>query len=97
MKIHKEVRQMPDKAINYMKTIDMIAAAFLFVGGINWGLVGLFNFDLVAWVFGNMSIFSRIIYILVAISAIYDAVSWKAIQRRWECKGSFGGAESTAA
>jgi uncharacterized membrane protein YuzA (DUF378 family) len=97
MKIHREVRQMPDKAINYMKTIDMIAAAFLFVGGINWGLVGLFNFDLVAWVFRNMSIFSRIIYILVAISAIYDAVSWKAIQRRWECKGSFGGAESTAA
>jgi hypothetical protein len=47
MKIHKEVRQMPDKAINYMKTIDMIAAAFLFVGGINWGLVGLFNFDFV--------------------------------------------------
>lgn len=88
---------MPDKAINYMKTIDMIAATFLFVGGINWGLVGLFNFDLVAWVFGNMSIFSRIIYILVAISAIYDAVSWKAIQRRWECKSSFGGAESTAA
>ena len=33
MKIHKEVRQMPDKAINYMKTIDMIAATFLFVGG----------------------------------------------------------------
>ena len=50
MKIHKEVRQMPDKAINYMKAIDMIAAAFLFVGGINWGLVGLFNFDLVACV-----------------------------------------------
>jgi len=87
---------MADKAINYMKAIDMVAAAFLFVGGINWGLVGLFNFDLVAWVFGNMSIFSRIIYILVAISAIYDAAMWKAIQRRWECRGLFGSAENAA-
>ena len=88
---------MSDKAINYMKAIDMIAAAFLFIGGINWGLVGLFNFDLVAWVFGNMSIFSRIIYTFVAISAIYDAVMWKAIQRRWECRGLFGRAEGAAA
>ena len=87
---------MSNKNINYMKSVDMIAAIFLFVGGINWGLVGLFNFDFVAWVFGNMSIFSRIIYILVAIGAIYDAVMWKAIQRRWECGGLFGRAESAA-
>ena len=85
---------MSNKNINYMKAIDMIAAIFLFVGGINWGLVGLFNFDFVAWVFGNMSIFSRIIYIFVAISAIYDAAMWKAIQRRWECRGLFESAES---
>jgi uncharacterized membrane protein YuzA (DUF378 family) len=85
-----------NKNISYMKAIDMIAAVFLFAGGINWGLVGLSNFDFVAWVFGNMSIFSRIIYILVAISAIYDAVMWKDIQRRWECRGLFGSAESAA-
>jgi uncharacterized membrane protein YuzA (DUF378 family) len=97
MKIHQEVKQMFDKNINYMKAIDLIAAVFLFVGGVNWGFVGLFNFDLVAWVFGNMSIFSRIIYTFVAISAIYDAVMWKAIQRRWECRGLFGRAESAAA
>ena len=88
---------MPDKPINYMKAVDMIAATFLFAGGINWGLVGIFNFDLVAWIFGNMTIFSRIIYTLVAISAIYDAFMWKAIQRRWECRGFFGGSESLAA
>ena len=88
---------MSEKATNYMKVIDMIAAAFLFIGGINWGLVGIFNFDLVAWAFGSMSIVSRIIYIIVAISAIYDALMWKAIQRRWECRGLFGGAESAMA
>jgi uncharacterized membrane protein YuzA (DUF378 family) len=79
-----------------MKAIDMIAAIFLFVGGINWGLVGLFNFDAVAWSFGYMSFFSRAIYVLVAVSAIYDAVMWKAIQRRWECSGLFKSAESAA-
>ena len=40
------------------------------IGGINWGLVGLFSFDLVAYLFGAMSILSRIVYTLVAISAI---------------------------
>ena len=40
------------------------------IGGINWGLVGLFNFDLVAYLFGTMSILSRIVYPLVALSAI---------------------------
>jgi uncharacterized membrane protein YuzA (DUF378 family) len=40
------------------------------IGGINWGLVGLFDFDLVAFLFGPMSILSRIVYLLVALSAI---------------------------
>ena len=40
------------------------------IGGINWGLVGLFSFDLLAYLFGAMSILSRIVYTLVAISAI---------------------------
>ena len=40
------------------------------IGGINWGLVGLFSFDLVAYLFGAMSILSRIVYTLVALSAI---------------------------
>jgi len=43
-----------------------------------------------------MSFFSRAIYVLVAVSAIYDAVMWKAIQRRWECSGLFKRAESAA-
>ena len=52
--------------------IDKIALFILLVGGINWGLVGLFEFDLVAWLFGgSASMISRIIYTVVAISAVW--------------------------
>ena len=55
----------------------------LVVGGLNWGLVGLFNFDLVATLFGETSSLSRIVYILVGLAAIYEGLGWKAIQKRW--------------
>ena len=48
-----------------------IAFVLLVIGGLNWGLVGIFNFDLVAWVFGAGSIVARIVYILVAVSALW--------------------------
>ena len=48
-----------------------LALILIIVGGLNWGLVGLFNFDLVAAIFGTMSLLSRIVYILVGISAVY--------------------------
>lgn len=54
-----------------LSVIDWIALILVIVGGLNWGLVGIFSFDLVAAIFGSMSIISRIIYILVGISAIY--------------------------
>jgi len=54
-----------------MTVLDWIALILLVIGGLNWGLVGLFRFDLIAALFGYMSWFSRIIYILVGISAIY--------------------------
>lgn len=54
--------------------LDWTAFALTIIGGLNWGLVGLFNFDLVAAIFGDMSALSRIIYILVGASAIYLAV-----------------------
>ena len=66
-----------------MKVFDVIVAVLLVVGGLNWGLVGLFNFDLVAAILGNMSALSRIIYIVVGLGAVYQALQWKAIQRRW--------------
>ena len=54
-----------------LNTIDWIAYALAIIGGINWGLVGVFNFDLVAAIFGEMSTLSRIIYVLVGLSALY--------------------------
>lgn len=51
---------------------DKLALILLIIGGINWGLVGIFRFDLVAWLFGGSdTILSRAIYIIVAISAIW--------------------------
>ena len=54
-----------------MKIIDKIALVLIIIGAINWGLVGLFNFNLVDTIFGVMSIVSRIIYILVGISGLW--------------------------
>lgn len=51
--------------------IDWIALILVIVGGLNWGLVGIFRFDLVATIFSSMSVVSRIVYILVGIAAIY--------------------------
>lgn len=66
-----------------MKTLDVAFAVLLVVGGLNWGLVGLFKLDLVAAILGPMSTLSSIVYGLVGLAAIYQAVSWRAIQRRW--------------
>ncbi len=66
------------------KLIDMIAYALLLIGALNWGLVGFFRFDLVAGIFGELTILSRIVYALVGIAALYDLVSLPAIFKRWE-------------
>lgn len=66
-----------------MKTLDVMAGVLLVVGGLNWGLVGAAQFDLVATLFGTMSLLSRVVYVLVGVAAVYQALQWKAIQRRW--------------
>ncbi len=54
-----------------MKVIDTIALVLIIIGAINWGLIGIFNFNLVDAIFGTMSVLSRIIYILVGISGLW--------------------------
>ena len=54
-----------------LNTIDWIAYVLTIIGGLNWGLVGAFDFNLVAAIFGEQSPLSRIIYVLVCLSAIY--------------------------
>ena len=51
-----------------MSKLKKICFLLVVIGALNWGLIGLFNFNLVSMIFGEMSIFSRIIYILVGIS-----------------------------
>lgn len=53
-----------------MKVLYYIALTLVIIGAVNWLLIGLFNFDLVATLFGSMSVFSRIIYSLVGIAGL---------------------------
>jgi uncharacterized protein len=69
-----------------MKRLNALAAILTIIGGLNWGLVGLFKFDLVAAIFGGMqfgevNVASRIVYILVGLSAAYLATQVPALVR----------------
>lgn len=70
-----------------MKALDVLAVVLLVVGGLNWGLVGIAHFDLVAIIFGmkfgQTNLLSSSVYGLVGLAALYQALSFKAIQRRW--------------
>jgi len=57
-----------------MRAINLLTLTLIIVGGLNWGLVGAFNFDLVAAIFGPMSALSRLVYILVGLSALYQII-----------------------
>jgi len=69
-----------------MKIVNIIALVLLVVGGLNWGLVGLAHFDLVAAIFGmkfgQTSILSSVVYTLVALAAVYQVLSLKSFQNR---------------
>ena len=64
--------------------IDWVALGLVVVGGLNWGLVGIFGFDLVATIFGEMSVVSRIVYTLVGAGAVYMAGVANRLRRRPE-------------
>jgi uncharacterized membrane protein YuzA (DUF378 family) len=70
-----------------MKKLDVLAAALLVIGGLNWGLVAVAQFDLVAWLvgldFGQTNAVSRVIYGLVGVAAIYQIAQQHAIRGRW--------------
>jgi hypothetical protein len=57
-----------------MTTLGMIAFILVVIGALNWGLIGIFNFDIVGFIFGTMSVLARIIYALVGLSGIYMIV-----------------------
>jgi uncharacterized protein len=57
-----------------MRVLNIVTLILVIVGGLNWGLVGLFDFNLVAALFGEMSMLSRIVYVLVGLSALWQLV-----------------------
>ena len=69
-----------------MRAVDVIAKILLIVGGLNWALVGIAHFDLVAAIFGmkfgEVSMLSAAVYVLVGLAAIYEAITLFAGQRR---------------
>ena len=65
-----------------MRALNTVTLVLLIVGGLNWGLVGLAGFDLVAAIFGQMSPLSRIVYMLVGLSALWQIVPLVAAPRR---------------
>jgi len=54
-----------------MKTLNYIALTIAIIGAVNWGLIGFFDFNLVAFIFGDMTLFARIIYSLVGLCGLY--------------------------
>jgi uncharacterized membrane protein YuzA (DUF378 family) len=69
------------KSLKNLSTIAWVAVVLVVIGALNWGLVGLFSFNLVAAIFGAGSALSRIIYVLVAIAGIYLIATFPRIQR----------------
>ncbi len=79
-----------------MKKIDVIAAALVIIGALNWGLAGTIHLDLVAALFGmkfgETNALSTVVYSLVGLAGLYQALTWKSIQRRWH--GEMAGARA---
>jgi uncharacterized membrane protein YuzA (DUF378 family) len=80
-----------------MKKLDLLAATLVIVGGLNWGLVAIAEFDLVAWIFGGMDFgetnaASRIVYGLVGLAAVYGIGSLLTASRRSTTQPATAGA-----
>jgi uncharacterized membrane protein YuzA (DUF378 family) len=73
-----------------MKPLNLITLVLLIVGGLNWGLVGLFNFDLVAAIFGEASVLARAVYVLVGLSALWQLIPLAAAFRTDEASALRG-------
>jgi uncharacterized membrane protein YuzA (DUF378 family) len=71
-----------------MKQLDVVATVLVVVGALNWGLVGLAGFDLVAALFGmrfgETSPLTAIVYGLVGLAGVYQVVAFKGMPRRWQ-------------
>jgi hypothetical protein len=67
----------------FMKSIDILSFVLLLIGGINWGLIGFFDFNLIDAIFGHLTVVSRVIYAVVGIAALYEIFTLNWIKERW--------------
>lgn len=70
-----------------MKVLDVIVTVLLLIGALNWGLVGFFGFNLVATIFGEAEVISRVIYAVIGLAALYEigcfTFGLRETQHRW--------------
>lgn len=59
-----------------MKAVNTVALLLIIIGGLNWGLVGAFDFNLVDSLFGEGSTLAQIVYVIVGVAALYQLVMW---------------------
>lgn len=71
-----------------MKSFDVITLFLVVIGALNWGFVGIFSFDLVATIFGDMSVLSRIVYTLIGVAGLYQLSQFKIMHERWTHAGA---------
>lgn len=66
-----------------MKAVDVTTFVIVVIGGLNWGLIGIFQWDLVSAIFGAGSVVTRIVYIIVGLSALWQLMpAWRMLQAR---------------
>ena len=70
-----------------MKVLDIVVTVLLLIGALNWGLIGFFGFNLVAVIFGETAVFTRVIYAVVGLAALYEigcfTFGLRETQHRW--------------
>lgn len=67
-----------------LKSVDAIAYSMLLIGALNWGLIGFFDFNLIAALCGSMTMLTRVVYGIVGLAAFYDLMTLPSIFKRWD-------------
>ncbi len=67
------------------RPLDVIVAVILVLGGLNFGLMGFFDINVITRVLGNALTVERVIYAVIGLAALYQIIEFKAIQHRWNC------------
>lgn len=69
----------------FMRWLDVLTTLLLVLGGLLWGLGGVFGIEMITSAIAKLGVFGQLLYILVGLSAVYEIIGWKAIFRRWNC------------